>query len=61
MGFPNGFLWGGATAANQCEGGFAEGGFIYVDKTGDGSLERRPKKSFWWYKNVIASNGEYLE
>lgn len=38
-------------------------GFIYVDKTGDGkgSLERRPKKSFWWYKNVIASNGEYLE
>lgn len=26
MGFPKGFLWGGATAANQCEGGFAEGG-----------------------------------
>ena len=22
MGFPKGFLWGGATAANQCEGGF---------------------------------------
>ena len=25
-GFPEGFLWGGATAANQCEGGFKEGG-----------------------------------
>ena len=25
-GFPEGFLWGGATAANQCEGGFDEGG-----------------------------------
>lgn len=26
MGFPKQFLWGGATAANQCEGGFQEGG-----------------------------------
>ncbi len=26
MGFPEGFLWGGATAANQCEGGYNEGG-----------------------------------
>lgn len=26
MAFPKGFLWGGATAANQFEGGFAEGG-----------------------------------
>ena len=24
--FPENFLWGGATAANQFEGGFAEGG-----------------------------------
>ena len=24
--FPDGFLWGGATAANQFEGGFGEGG-----------------------------------
>ncbi|WP_356918514.1 family 1 glycosylhydrolase, partial [uncultured Dubosiella sp.] len=23
---PNGFLWGGATAANQCEGAYREGG-----------------------------------
>ncbi|MBO5158875.1 MAG: family 1 glycosylhydrolase [Lachnospiraceae bacterium] len=26
MKFPDNFLWGGATAANQCEGGFKEGG-----------------------------------
>lgn len=23
---PEGFLWGGATAANQCEGGYDKGG-----------------------------------
>lgn len=26
MGFPEGFLWGGAMAANQCEGAYNEGG-----------------------------------
>ena len=26
MGFPKNFLWGGATAANQCEGAYTEGG-----------------------------------
>lgn len=26
MGFPKDFLWGAATAANQCEGGYPEGG-----------------------------------
>lgn len=37
-------------------------GFIYVDKHDDGSgtLERKKKKSFDWYKNVIATNGEEL-
>ncbi|QXO19146.1 6-phospho-beta-glucosidase [Vibrio ostreae] len=37
-------------------------GFIYVDKHNDGSgtLERMKKKSFHWYKEVIASNGETL-
>ncbi|MBR5913693.1 MAG: 6-phospho-beta-glucosidase [Selenomonadaceae bacterium] len=37
-------------------------GFIYVDKDnkGNGNLTRRPKKSFYWYKKVIASNGEDL-
>ncbi|MBC1514353.1 family 1 glycosylhydrolase, partial [Listeria booriae] len=37
-------------------------GFIYVDRNNDGSgtLNRYKKKSFDWYKNVIASNGEDL-
>lgn len=35
-------------------------GFIYVDKDdeGKGTLERIPKDSFYWYKEVIASNGQ---
>lgn len=38
-------------------------GFIYVDKDdqGTGSLKRSKKKSFDWYKKVIATNGEDLE
>ncbi|MNO30486.1 Aryl-phospho-beta-D-glucosidase BglH [compost metagenome] len=38
-------------------------GFIYVDKDneGQGTLARSRKKSFSWYKKVIASNGEELE
>ncbi|MFR1378058.1 MAG: 6-phospho-beta-glucosidase [Clostridium neonatale] len=37
-------------------------GFIYVDKDndGNGTLNRSKKKSFDWYKKVIASNGEEL-
>jgi len=38
-------------------------GFIYVDKDnqGNGSLARIRKKSFKWYQEVIASNGENLK
>ncbi|MDO4670455.1 MAG: 6-phospho-beta-glucosidase [Aerococcus sp.] len=37
-------------------------GYIYVDKRDDGSgtLERRPKDSFYWYKHVIETNGSEL-
>ncbi len=37
-------------------------GFIYVDRddAGNGTLERKKKKSFYWYQNVIKSNGENL-
>ena len=37
-------------------------GFIYVDADdeGNGSFERTRKDSFWWYRRVIASNGEDL-
>ncbi|EAS45569.1 6-phospho-beta-glucosidase [Photobacterium profundum] len=38
-------------------------GFIYVDRDdlGNGTLNRMRKKSFYWYKKVIASNGECLD
>ncbi|MGO2749558.1 MAG: glycoside hydrolase family 1 protein [Pseudoclavibacter sp.] len=38
-------------------------GFIYVDRNDDGSgtLERFRKKSFGWYRDVIASNGAILQ
>ncbi len=37
-------------------------GFIYVDKDneGNGTLKRSRKKSFYWYKKVIETNGEEL-
>ena len=38
-------------------------GYVYVDKDneGAGTLKRFPKKSFYWYKKVIESNGSDLE
>ncbi|MFV9670182.1 6-phospho-beta-glucosidase [Pantoea sp. KXB25] len=38
-------------------------GFVYVDRDdrGNGTLARTRKKSFWWYRKVIASNGGDLE
>ena len=37
-------------------------GFIYVDldDEGQGTYDRMPKKSFYWYQRVIATNGEDL-
>lgn len=37
-------------------------GLVFVDKydDGTGTLERKRKASFYWYKNVIASNGGEL-
>ena len=37
-------------------------GFIYVDRNDDGSgtLDRYRKKSFYWYKNIIETNGQAL-
>ncbi|WP_174849706.1 glycoside hydrolase family 1 protein [Yersinia artesiana] len=38
-------------------------GFIYVDRddSGHGTLERRRKKSFYWYRDVIQSHGATLK
>ncbi len=54
--FPENFLWGGAVAANQCEGAYKED----RNDDGTGTLSRYYKKSFYWYKEVINSNGESL-
>ncbi len=35
-------------------------GFVYVDAA-DGKMNRYRKDSFYWYKKVIATNGEDLE
>lgn len=37
-------------------------GFIYVDRNNDGSgsFKRYKKKSFYWYKNVIETNGKII-
>lgn len=37
-------------------------GFVYVDRddAGQGTLDRKRKKSFYWYQKVIASNGADL-
>lgn len=38
-------------------------GFIYVDinNEGKGTFKRIPKKSFYWYKNVIKENGMFID
>ena len=38
-------------------------GFIYVDADdfGHGTFNRIPKESFYWYRQVIKSNGMHLE
>jgi len=38
-------------------------GFVYVDADdyGNGTFERKRKKSFYWYQKVIKTNGEDLE
>ena len=38
-------------------------GFIYVDRDDDGkgTLNRYKKKSFYWYRDVIETNGKSLE
>lgn len=55
--------WGCIDVVSASTGEFSKRyGFIYVDKQDDGSgtLDRKKKKSFDWYKEVIASNGEKL-
>lgn len=48
MAFPNDFLWGGATAANQVEGGYDEDGrgLAQLDVTTAGSLHERRQVTY---------------
>lgn len=55
--------WGCIDLISNADGEMAKRyGFIYVDKydDGTGTLARSRKKSFSWYKQVIASNGADL-
>ncbi len=56
-------IWGCADLVSASTGEMAKRyGIIYVDKYDDGTgdLHRSKKDSFYWYKNVISSNGEEL-
>ena len=56
--------WGCIDLVSASQGEMAKRyGLIFVDKydDGTGTLERKRKKSFHWYKKVIASNGEDLD
>jgi 6-phospho-beta-glucosidase len=55
--------WGCIDMVSMSSGEYSKRyGFIYVDKHDDGSgtLARKKKKSFFWYKDVIGTNGEKL-
>jgi len=56
--------WGCIDLVSAGEGQMSKRyGFIYVDldDEGNGTFERKRKKSFYWYKRVIESNGENLD
>ena len=54
--------WSAIDLISTHEGMKKRYGFIYVDRDneGNGTLRRSKKKSFEWYKKVIATNGEDL-
>ncbi|MCP1157224.1 MULTISPECIES: glycoside hydrolase family 1 protein [Bacillus] len=55
--------WGCIDMVSMSTGEFSKRyGFIYVDKQDDGTgtMERSRKKSFYWYKDVIGTNGRTL-
>lgn len=55
--------WGCIDLVSASTGEYAKRyGFIYINRYDDGTgdFARMKKKSFYWYKNVIATNGEEL-
>lgn len=56
-------LWGCIDLVSASTGEMGKRyGFVYVDADdkGNGTFDRSRKDSFFWYKNVIGSNGEDL-
>ena len=56
-------MWGPIDLVSASTGEMSKRyGVIYVDRDdqGNGTLRRIPKKSFYWYKNVIATDGAEL-
>ena len=59
--------WSAVDLVSTREGITKRYGFIYVDRDEDdekaktSEMKRYRKDSFYWYKNVIASNGENLD
>ena len=49
--------WSATDLYSTREGLIKRYGFVHVDEK---TLERRPKKSFYWYKRVIETKGEVL-
>lgn len=57
-------MWGPVDLVSASTGEMSKRyGFIYVDKDdeGKGTLNRKRKKSFYWYKKVIETNGTDLD
>lgn len=57
-------MWGPIDIVSMGTGEFFKRyGFVYVDRHDDGTgdFSRRKKDSFYWYKRVIATNGENLD
>lgn len=58
MAFPKNFLWGGALSANQCEGGWNEGGrgLANSDILPYGKNEQILLKGKWYEANPYREN-----
>ncbi|MEG2505959.1 MAG: family 1 glycosylhydrolase, partial [Carnobacterium sp.] len=64
--FPKDFLWGGATAANQCEGAYLEGGkglcvadILYVQDKGDPKKKSNKETTLKDIKHALADKEHY--
>ena len=58
-GFPEGFLWGGATAANQCEGGWdLDGKGVSCAEMCTNGAHKKPKRIIFVDELPMNGNGK---